>query len=334
MTKYMHTKANILCQYQFNYKYLNQLFEEHKEYKKFAMILDTLIHHGVRYAENLDNDTETFLREFSTSPHGKNTAVFVLGDHGLRTGRARSTLQGKLEERLPFLALMLPPRFRSHRAEMENLRRNSHILTSHFDLYATLQHLRTFPHLNSKVGATKFGASLFTDIGRLNRTCEDAGVEKHWCPCLNFQTVDWRNDKNVGLLASRLIEFINKRNEGTVPGKCEVLKLQRIWRAGRRTPNTEVNQFTGTKTKKGSCDSCDVQYDKSKNFTRYLYEVNFSLRPGGGRFEGNGVVYLGGGGIVIDEQISRTNLYGDQPKCISEQFPHLRAFCYCKTMST
>ena len=153
--------------------------------------------------------------------------------------------------------------------------------------------------------------------------------------CLNFHFLARHfSFFNVGLLVSRLIKFINERNEGTVPGRCDVLRLQRIWRAGRRTPNMEVNQFTGTKTKNGSCDSCDVQYDKSKNFTRYLYEVNFSLHPGGGRFEGNGVVNLGGKGIAIDEQISRTNLYRDQPKCISEQFPHLRAFCHCKTMST
>ena len=33
---------------------------------------------------------------------------------------------------------------------------------------------------------------------------------------------------------------------------------------------------------------------------------------------------------VVDPEISRTNLYRDQPACIQMAFPKLAPFCYCK----
>ncbi len=34
--------------------------------------------------------------------------------------------------------------------------------------------------------------------------------------------------------------------------------------------------------------------------------------------------------LVNVNSISRINMYGDQPKCIYETFPHLRKYCFCK----
>jgi len=33
------------------------------------------------------------------------------------------------------------------------------------------------------------------------------------------------------------------------------------------------------------------------------------------------------------DQISRVNVYGDAPKCVRDQFPHLRPYCYCRRHS-
>ena len=33
---------------------------------------------------------------------------------------------------------------------------------------------------------------------------------------------------------------------------------------------------------------------------------------------------------VNDKEISRVNVYGDQPHCVEAEIPMLRPYCYCK----
>ena len=104
---------------------------------------------------------------------------FFMGDHGLMSSELRSTLTGKLQERLPMLSITYPPKFETYKKEVKNLRTIFQLLTSHFDLYNTFQHISTFLLLNEKVNLHKFGRSLFTDIPALNRSCADAGLDDH-----------------------------------------------------------------------------------------------------------------------------------------------------------
>jgi hypothetical protein len=53
-------------------------------------------------------------------------------------------LQGQLEERLPLMGLSLPARFH-HTAYYEALQLNSHVLTTPFDLHATLHDILDWP---------------------------------------------------------------------------------------------------------------------------------------------------------------------------------------------
>ena len=46
-----------------------------------------------------------------------------------------------------------------------------------------------------------------------------------------------------------------------------------------------------------------------------LFEISFQLREG--KLEFN------------ERTISRTNAYGEQPRCIAASMPHLRKYCYC-----
>ena len=320
------------CAHQFNLRYAKDFFDAHRGFKKFAFVFNCFTHNTMDRIENADDDMKNFLLEFEKSEHGQNTIVFLGGDHGLRSGSWRATIQGKLEERLPLLAVKVPSRFsKSFKKEMDNLRRNSQILTSHFDLYPTFHHLSTFPQFDKK-RSHKYGESLFSDISKLNRTCADAGVEKHWCTCLNYAKVNPEKDENVKKLIGKVIEYINKRNKETAPDQCAVLELKSVETAGRRTPNAEVNMFKDTRTRAGQCASCDVVYDRSKKFTRFRYEVSFTVAPSDGMYEAEGDVVVQANGSVdvrIDTEISRTNLYRDQPKCIVDTFPSLRPYCYC-----
>ena len=133
---------------------------------------------------------------------------------------------------------------------------------------------------------------------------------------------------------------MNSRNAKTVPGMCEILTLKDIRTAGRRKPSAEMNQFKRTKTKGRGCDSCDVVLDKSKNFSRFVYTVTFSAFPSTLRafvnlpaYEAEAEVVVNADGSVsvdVDPEISRVNLYGDQPQCIAKEYPHLRSYCICK----
>ena len=84
--------------------------------------------------------------------------------HGPRYKELRHSPQGKLEHRVPFLSLTFPPWFkRNCPAHFAALGKNSQIISSLFDLYATMKHLLTFPD-KRLVESTGIGASLFEPL--------------------------------------------------------------------------------------------------------------------------------------------------------------------------
>ena len=48
------------------------------------------------------------LNDFKSKGHLHNTMVILMDDHGIRWGKVRTQVQGKLEERLPFFAILTP----------------------------------------------------------------------------------------------------------------------------------------------------------------------------------------------------------------------------------
>ena len=59
-----------------------------------------------------------------------------------------------------------------------------------------------------------------------------------------------------------------------------------------------------------------------------IYMLKFETRPNDGVYEMT--IRLNGGKLEFNERtISRTNKYGDQPKCVSAEMPHLRKYCFC-----
>ena len=322
--------SGVSCHHQFNFRYLDTFLDAYPDRNKFAFIFNALTHNKLNLLENADLDILKFYEKFERSAHVNNTVLILFGDHGLRASTFRAMLQGKLEERLPFMAVTLPPRFDAYHSELENLRRNSHLITSHFDTHATLKHLLAFPDGNA--GDSKFGKSLFSDLSVKNRTCSEAGVDPQWCTCLKYEHVTPSADPNVGKLVDAVLKYINKRNEKLASGFCAPLSLRHVIAAARRKPNDEVSRFLKSETADDGCDSCVAKYADNSVVTRYEYEVNFSVEPSGGTYEAVGEIVLGDDGgvhVMHSTDISRTNMYGDQPRCIGAKYPHLRKFCYC-----
>ena len=101
----------------------------------------------------------------------------LIGDHGARIGPLRNTMQGSLEERLPWASIVMPAWFEKQYPSLaSNLRHNQDYVTSPFDLHATMQHLLSYPKLPQDVKTQ----SLFTKIG-INRTCPQAGNDLELC---------------------------------------------------------------------------------------------------------------------------------------------------------
>ena len=61
------------------------------------------------------------------------------------------------------------------------------------------------------------------------------------------------------------------------------------------------------------------------------YQIIFTTKPNDGIYEATVSVSASDGAVKGNPEISRTNTYGDQPKCIAKEYPHARRFCFCKT---
>ena len=313
---------------------MRNFFNTFQEHRKFIFINSSPIGHNVINKMVLADD-DTFEAYGYLRQHGylENTAVIMFGDHGPRTSSFRSTLTGKLEERLPFFSITMPSWFRDEYPDYHKyLSENINVLTSHYDAYATLQHLMDLTSVKTNYG---LGQSLFTKIDPVKRTCASTGVDSHWCPCLQYTAVRIGSTV-VAQITDRIIDYMNAElcalSESC--NKCAKLSIHKIITAGRRQPSEIVQAFKETEQNK-VCDSCGVKKGSKTKLHYYMYEIVFEVEPSGGLFEATALVTLNFLNQIIElrvdsSSISRINRYGSQPDCIAARHPHLRNFCYCK----
>ena len=255
--------------------------------------------------QKIEWDFLELLRDIKSKGYLDNTLLLVMGDHGLRYGQLRESIQGKLEERLPLFTMTFPPWFESRYPHLAaNLKTNTKRLTSWFDVYATFRHMMSYPAVPSDL---KHGQSLLTEIPK-TRTCAEASIPEHWCPCLLWSAVSTQHShiRNSALVT---VSYINRLNEKQKKSRklCEKLSLKEINYAMLERPDERV----------------------SKNSPEYLcrYQVQFVTAPNSAVYEAT--VQFIRGRFAVNTGVSRVNKYGDEPDCIADEFPHLRKFCYC-----
>eukprot|EP00112_Aurelia_sp_Birch-Aquarium-sp1_P005764 Seg1653.6 transcript_id=Seg1653.6/GoldUCD/mRNA.D3Y31 product="hypothetical protein" protein_id=Seg1653.6/GoldUCD/D3Y31 len=312
-----------------SFDYAASFYDSYKGIPKFSLtVLSAMVHNDLNKVENMEDDLLAMVKNMEKRGQLKDTFLIIFGDHGARLSEFRNTLTGKLEERLPFLSVTLPDdlvkRFPSIATAMEH---NTKVLTSYFDIHATLHHLFTYPNQPD----VKRGQSLFNKIDPRTRTCGTAGVKEHWCPCLQF-TEENKTSGKVIKMAKTIVEFINENVTGIISEaeeKCVKLELHEVQRAGRKIPNEAVQRFKQT-NQNSKCIECEVVYDNEASLDQHSidYEIVFSVTPGNGSFEAS--VTVTNDKIVVNPEISRINRYGDQPKCIQNKYPLLRKYCYCR----
>ena len=311
--------------------YLLSFFRSYKNRPNFAFSSHASISHDdVNTIGYVDEDLTTFLQTFQRESFEKNTMLIIFGDHGHRFAGLRKTIQGKLEERFPFMSISLPNWFLDKYPDLhKNLVQNSRVLTSPFDVYATLRHVLSYPQYPSEIIT---GQSLFSRIDERNRTCASAGVEDHWCPCLDLEAVpvDEPAVKESAEFVLRHMNNLTSQSDKLLK-LCQRMKLKEIKNAFREMPKEAMQRFVDSKRgAHDECDSCGVVLgEKSVNTLAMdtLYQLQFVTSPNEGFYEASVRMKKGVPSLVGD--ISRVDAYKDQPYCIASSYPRLNKYCYC-----
>ena len=289
------------------FNWIQDFFAAYKNHPKFSFtILSSFTHDTLEFAADADKDLLAFLQCIETQVHMKNTLLILMADHGPRFHRIRRVAQGRLEERLPFMGIWVPPKFKTkYQIPLRNLRINSHRLTTPFDIYETLLDVVNFRE--TRVGnISQRGISLFREIPP-ERTCLQAGVDLHWCACQNLKSLPV-NDPVVQNASVKLVAKINSITYN-FSKLCHRLSLNQTIKAGIYTQG---------------------QSGLVANASEVYYFIRVLTTPGKAVFEAT-MKYntLSRNFTVVDQHISRINAYGSQSRCVRTADPSLQSFCYC-----
>ena len=222
------------------FDYLRSFNKAYPDTLKFSFTFFCLGHEDFNHLGYTQNALLKLIQDYRHDGHLNNTIMMLFGDHGTRYGDIRSTVIGKLEERLPFFSITVPPWFRrKYRSFVKNMEINSERLTTPYDVHLLLKDLLFYPQ-KTKLDR---GKSLFEEI-ELSRTCETAKIPQHFCPCLVWKPVDL-NHKHITLSAQSAVDYMNKLVEDKgLSHKCEKLRLKLVNNAVKVEPNTAVQKYS------------------------------------------------------------------------------------------
>ena len=247
-------------QFQAWIRYGQQFMEKYpKEVPKFAVLhhrfvtptlsakfkidcFSDLSHDDITLVKLADNDLKSHFEKLFEGGFLDNAVVFVGADHGHRFSALRETQQGQMEERLPFMSVFLPESFKSTpkgQKAYRNLQANAEVLTTPFDIHATFEDILSLPDdLDVVQSPEKRSLSLLRPIIE-SRSCEQAGIEPHWCTCLSWQA----GNENVSTeLAKAVVQTINSYTEKERK-LCAPLSLQKLVDAKKLVPDDKVLKY-------------------------------------------------------------------------------------------
>ena len=207
---------------------------------------------------------------------------------------------------------------------MENLKHNANMLTTPWDIHEMLLEMLKFTGAGT-ADISNRGVSLFKRIPE-NRTCASAQVDDHWCACLDWTSID-PNSQRVKEATKEIISFFNSKTE-SYRSRCPLLELDKVISASESYAKEAVLKFKDTND--GGRGRFGLMTDNTK-VSIMTYQVTLQTRPGGGQFEVTLSRNKQSGAWYLDRKsVSRINKYGDAPKCVASEAPHLREYCVCQ----
>jgi hypothetical protein len=254
-----------------------------------------------------------------------NSALIILGDHGPARSSLIQTEQGRLEDRLPVLYIVLPPWFpQKYPKPWKNLQDNQDALLSAWDLRKTVMQFSDLDKLQQQQsnkqtikqrGRSRTGLeaiSMLETVASPNRSCSAAGIEAVWCYCHRRKKlkVDNWDVKDGAAFVLRSINNVTA-NAATKNGSlCSAFSILRIVSASKSI-------LTG---------------DLIGNL---VLDVSFIVRPGLASFDAT--IYRRKEETASSSSSSpswsllgkplRTNRYKGQSDCVKDK--DLQPYCFC-----
>ncbi|CAH1960011.1 unnamed protein product [Acanthoscelides obtectus] len=271
-----------------------------------------------------DDDLLEFLKELNESGALNNSILILMADHGHRFAEIRNTVQGKQEERLPFFSFTFPRWFKEKHADIyENFRNNIDRLTTPFDVHATLKAVLN-PRNVGVADISQRAVSLFSRIPEA-RSCAHAYIEPHWCACLDWHEIP-TTDPIVERLGETLLDTINKITSD-YRQLCEPLVIANFQWVTKMSPNNNLLRFN----KNADLDGFVADLSANMNVKNDMYQLKVMMKPGNSLFEASITHNLNTDTMQLKlGDISRINMYGRQARCIENDLPQLRKYCYCR----
>ncbi|XP_065336668.1 uncharacterized protein LOC135937445 [Cloeon dipterum] len=270
----------------------------------FSLTFSTpLSHDHINSVQVADDDLLKLLQDLEMHNIFNNSVMLIMGDHGNRFGDARRTAIGRVEDRMPNLAIMIPPSLEHFRQALEA---NAKVLTSWHDVRETLldvamNNLET----ESKVRRHGFkGLSLFRPIPS-NRTCLEIGIPIVYCVCWiekELNVIETNTKIGAYQFVTLLNNILEKRDKEKL---CSRLKLKNIEGAQKLLPTQAVGQFD----------------NRSK-----ILRIMITVKPSNAILEGT--LEINGNKARLLGDVNRLNEYGNQSTCINDV--SLILFCFCK----
>lgn len=305
--------------------YFRDIFIMYPDKRKFLFhFLVEMSHDDNNQLTKMDEDIKSLIQQLHAEGYLNNTLLILMGDHGARYSKVRSTYSGKLEERLPYFSFLFPQWFQEKYPQaIANLRTNTKRLTTPFDLYETFKDFLKFD--GSGLGSVaNRGISLFKEIP-LERSCEHANIAPHWCACLAWKNVSMEEDGAKRALRYTL-DTINSYT-ASYRNECALLSVEKVTDATKLETRSEVLKFLKADDEGGIYQ---LNFNATNKNEMAMYQLTFYTTPGNGYFEVTVTHDLVRNQFTVNEkEISRINKYGDAPACILNKNRQIRQYCYC-----
>ena len=267
--------------------------------------LSEYTHNDLNGAKLYDRDLDQKLRELSDSGALEDTFFFLMGDHGYRFGAFSKTIQGNIENNMPLLMVIPPTSLAEDQPELSrNLRQNSGLLTSLWDLHQTLKHVLALGVGQDKVddfyrGFLNPGSSLLKPLEP--RTCSEANISLWFCSCPEDHVA--LEPEDVRALLEAVLEDMNVFLQPLELG-CQKLEISS---SAHQNPVTNPSMmFEG--------DNVEIEaFVETK-----VREAHFQVK-----------IFLSGSSGEVEVSLTRLDQYSLTSECVPENGDSVRPYCVC-----
>ncbi|XP_061185980.1 uncharacterized protein LOC133194062 [Saccostrea echinata] len=304
--------------------YYKQFIERYGDRLKFGLSWNNELCHD--YLNNLqlgDDDIFQFVHWMHTTGRLNNSVFIFLSDHGYLMNEIQNTFVGRFEARMPLLAISIPPVLKDRYPHIhDNLLKNTKRLITVYDIHEFLKNVllsNFLPKKNKFTNVLPRGISLFQEIPK-TRSCKSAYIPEHFCPCYSSQEVE-ASDPTVREMALFITSRLNKKLQHLVP-KCAELKLKKVNNAS--VVDSNLVKTPSRFTLRNLMYRSDIDGRLQQRFI-----ISLTTIPGNAKFESTVERDDSGHMTILDDVITRTNMYKNQSSCIKERL--MKPFCYCSS---